>query len=48
MTNQSQQMGNAGNINTVYGYSPIAFEHLKQDWFMYLNKSPNELLATNY
>jgi hypothetical protein len=32
---------------TVYAYSPKGFEKLKDNWFMYLNKYPNALLATN-
>ena len=46
-TNETHQMGSAGNIYTVYGYSPKGFEKLKDNWFMYLNKYPNALLATN-
>ena len=44
-TNENHQMGSAGNIYTVYGYSPKGFEHLKDTWFMYLNKYPDTLLA---
>lgn len=40
-------MGCTGNMYTVYAYSPKGFEKLKDNWFMYLNKYPNALLATN-